>query len=81
MRKFGRECRTNKFIFAKKAVTVNAEEVFPLPGFLAPPRPPRIVSHTSGSVIARFGLQILRSSTGLTVIMSDYGHDDDVEET
>lgn len=64
-------------------MTVNTEEVFPLPGFLAsnPTSTPRLVSQTSGSFIARFGLRILRSFTGLTVIMSDYGHDDDVEET
>lgn len=83
-RKFEHGCRTNNFIFAGKAVTVNTEEVFPLPGFLASnptSDPPQLVSHTSGSFIARFGRRILRSFTGLTVIMSDYGHDDDVEET
>ena len=83
MRKFGRQCQTNIFYFCQKGGdgqprgSFSAPKIFSIKSHLDP----RVVSHTSGSFIARFGLQTVRSFADLTVIMSDYGHDDDVEET
>ena len=71
------------FIFARKAVTVNTEEVFPLPRILAsnPTSTPELSLIPLGLSSLASVYKQFAPFADLTVIMSDYGHDDDVEET